>query len=256
MQVVKALLDNGANSSVVADGCYTALIVAAQGGHLAVVTLLVEAGANTEERDSDGHTPIHLSSHRGYSNVMEVLLEAGAKVDGRLPDGATPLYLACETGRRRAVRLLLDAKTNPLLAPADPSGASFFPLDVASQNGYSGLVHDMLERVGIRGCGGPTGGVDALHYAAQSQHLDVMVLLTAVGVVDTGIGLLAAAGNGRVASVRFLLHQREVRRTSDVRAYINSARDESGRTTVYRCVFSPLQRLRVSSRDWQRPGRT
>lgn len=249
-QVAKVLLEKGANLAVVADERYTALIIAAQEGHPAVVELLVKAGADTEDRDSDGHTPLHLSSHRGYSNVMKVLLEAGARVDSRLPDGATPLYLACETGHRQAVRVLLDANTNPLLAPSGPSGISFFPLDVASQNGHSGLVRDMLEHVGIRGCGGPTGGADALHYAAQDQHLDIMIMLTEVGVVDTGIALIAAVGFGRDASVRFLLRQREARRgTSGVRAYVNDARDARGQTPVYRGVLeSPPSASRTIQR--------
>ena len=240
LRVVKVLLGNGANLSVVADERCTALLIAAQYGHVAVAKLLVEAGANIEERDDDGQTPLHLSSHRGYSEVMKVLLEAGARVDSRLPDGATPLYLACERGRRQAVRLLFEAGTNPLLAPAGPRGVRFLPLDMASQNGHIDTVRDFLERFGIKGCGGPSGGVDALHYAAQDQHLDVMELLTEVGVVDTGMGLIAAIGYGRVGSVRFLLRQRKLRqrnRGDDVRAYVNDSRDAQGRTPVYRCVL-------------------
>lgn len=241
-RVVKVLLENGADLSVVADECYTALIIGAQAGHVTVVKLLVEAGADKEQKDSQGHTPLHPSSHRGHSEVMEVLLEAGAKVESRLPDGSTSLYPACEEGHRQAVGLLLDAKTNPLLAPANASGDLFYPLDVASQDGHSDLVWDMLEHVGIEGCGGQTDGVDALHYAAQDQRLDVMVLLTEVGVVDTGIGLLAAVGYGRAASIRFLSRQQEVRhQASGVRAYVNDTRDPQGQTPVYRGVLQSPQ---------------
>eukprot|EP00752_Nemacystus_decipiens_P005500 g4978.t2 len=238
-RVVKVLLENGANLSVVADMGNTALILAAMHGHAAVVKLLVEAGANMEDRDCDGLTALHQSSYRGHPEVMKVLLEAGARVDIRLPDGATSLYLACETGQGQAARVLLEAGTNPLLAPTSPSGQVFLPLDMACQNGHIGIVRDMLGRFGIKGCGGPSGGVDALHFAAQDQRIDVMMLLTEVGVVDTGEGLIAAIGRGRVASVKFLLQQREVRRTGgdDVKAYVNNARDGQGQTPAYRCVL-------------------
>lgn len=62
---------------------------------------------------------------------------------------------------------------------------------------------------GIEGCGGASGGVDALNPAAQDQHLEVMATLTNAGVVDTGVALLAAAENGREGAVKFLLQQME-----------------------------------------------
>ena len=58
------------------------------------------------------------------------------------------------------------------------------------------VAKEVIRQVGIEGCGGASGGVDALVCAAEHNHPDVLVVLTDVGVVDTGSALVYAAGCG------------------------------------------------------------
>ena len=67
------------------------------------------------------------------------------------------------------------------------------------------MAHELIQLFGIEGCGGATGGLNALLMAAESQQLEMMVLLTRAGVVDTGLALLGAAAGGRESSVKYLL---------------------------------------------------
>ncbi|CAM9718729.1 unnamed protein product, partial [Ectocarpus sp. 12 AP-2014] len=71
-------------------------------------------------------------------------------------------------------------------------------------------------------CGGSSGGVDALQLAANHKHMDIMVILTNAGVVDTGLALAAAAGCGVEPPLKFLLEQARATKTTDGSAYVNT----------------------------------
>lgn len=99
------------------------------------------------------------------------------------------------------------------------------------------MVRELIQQVGIEGCGGGSGGVIALVVATAEGHVDVMSILVDAGVVDTGEALSMAAGYGWEASVKFLLQQR--RRwwpTSDGGVgYVNSC-DPPGATALFRSI--------------------
>ena len=204
-QVVTILLEKGANVFIVNDDGFTALHVSAQGGHLAVTKLLVKAGADLEAAVS--HTPLQLAAEGGYSEVMRVLIEAGAKPNSRLSDGSTSLYTAAFEGHVGAVKVLLRAGANPLLTFSSPSGPRLLPLDAAAREGHSEVVDLLIQEYGIEGCGGVSGGVDALAGAAENKHVEILRILTSAGVVDTGKALVDAAASACASSVKFLLQQ-------------------------------------------------
>lgn len=231
--IVKILLDNGADVSIVASDSGTALNVAAQNGHAAVVKILVDAGANIEGQTSDGCTPLHVAAYEGHPEVMRVLIEAGANPNSRIADGSTPMYSAAFKGHTEAVRILIRAKASPRFVVTSPSGNRFVPLDMAAQYGHSGVVRELLREHGIRGCAGETGGIRALRGAAQEQHVGVMAMLAEAGVADAGgQALVVAAEFGCEASVKFLIGLQEKRREADRVAYVSDTLDPFGRTPV------------------------
>lgn len=98
------------------------------------------------------------------------------------------------------------------------------------------MVHELIQQVGIDGCGGKSGGLDALCLAADKQQLDTMATLTNAGVVDTGPALSGSAEYGRESSVKFLLQQQGGRAASKD-AYLNY-RDSFGGTPLIHCIDS------------------
>ncbi|CAM9239848.1 unnamed protein product [Ectocarpus sp. 13 AM-2016] len=231
--IVKILLDNGANASIVASDRGTALGVAAQNGHAEVAKILVDAGADIEGQTSDGCTPLHVAAYEGHPVVMRVLIEAGANPNSRISDGSTPMYSAAFKGHTEAVRILIRAKANPRFVVTSPSGNSFVPLDMAAQYGHAGVVRELLREHGIRGCAGVTGGVRALRGAAKEQHVGVMAILAEAGVADAGgQALVVAAEFGREASVKFLIGLQEKRREAARVSYVSDTHDPYGRTPV------------------------
>lgn len=166
--VVRILVNKGANLSLVDDRGFSALHLATQGGHVAVTKLLMEAGADPEAQVSaTDPTPLYAAAEQGHSEVVGVLIEAGADPNTRGSGGLTPLYIAAGTGRVTAIKVLLRAKANPLLGCDDDTT----PLDVAAQNGHLEVVDTLIQECGIEGCGGASGGVAALKWAADKQHL-------------------------------------------------------------------------------------
>ena len=80
-----------------------------------VVKTLLDAGANTEARAVNSHTPLHSVAYNGGSpEVVKVLLDAGANIEALNSSGMTPLNLATysHTPSPEVVKALLDAGAN------------------------------------------------------------------------------------------------------------------------------------------------
>ena len=70
----------------------TALLLAAEMGHTAVVNLLIDEGANIFSRSSTNTSLLHLSASFGRSDAVRSLLEKGISYDVRDNRRRTPLH--------------------------------------------------------------------------------------------------------------------------------------------------------------------
>ena len=141
--------------------------------------------------------------------------------------GSTPLFIAAENGHIAAIQLLLRAKANPLLTMADKSGQVVVPFFAhCGPNGHLQAVRELVHQCGIEGCGGKSGGLQALRTAASTQHVGIMTVRMDAGVVDDGEALTAEL-YGQEASVKYLLR----RKTGAEAAHVNS-RDNLGITPL------------------------
>lgn len=212
-----------------------ALFRSCQNGHIAVTKMLVMADADVEARNWQGMTPLHKAAQKGHVGVMKVLLEAGANPNSRAPDGETPLKTAAAEGYLGAVKILMSAGADPLamcvVRASDGMDMVFVALDSAAGCGRLDVVRELLQRVGIEGCGGKSGGVAALEVAAAKKHLDIMVMLTNAGVVDPGRALVFAASVGGESYVKLLLRQREGK-ADGMRDYAHNSRHYRDRTPL------------------------
>ena len=244
--VVRILLDEGASVSFVGRDGFTALHRSAMKGHVAVTKMLIGAGADLEAKDSPGgDTPLLVAAYEGHFDVMRALIEAGANPDNRSVDGSTPLYVAAQGGHVNGIKLLLRAEANPLLIRTE-AGQTAVPLDMAAQHGHLEAVRWIMQEVGIDGCGGASGGVDAMWRAASFDHVDVLAVLADAGVVDTGTSLFSAVVCSYEASVKFLLQQQELS-TGGAAAYVNTVYDNSSRTPLVSAIVGTEARCYAPS---------
>ena len=120
---LRALLASGVEVDAVDDQEATALIPAARGGRVGVLTVLLEAGGNPNHLDGRlgrnparrGWTPLVHAVHTNQTAAVQTLRNFGA--DPNLParGGDTPLVMAAGYGRTSLVELLLAHGANPAL---------------------------------------------------------------------------------------------------------------------------------------------
>jgi len=73
-----------------------------------VVKLLLDKGANINDADRNGFTPLHHAIDKGNSEVVQLLLDRGANINDADRNGFTPLHQAIDKGNSELVQLLLD----------------------------------------------------------------------------------------------------------------------------------------------------
>ena len=100
--VVKWLLNHGADPNP--QGCRNRppLIIAADYGHLEEVQILLEHNADIHIRNDSGMTPLHEAASgrpdRDQVDIMQVLLHHGAIIDAEDNEGMTPFQVALKFG--------------------------------------------------------------------------------------------------------------------------------------------------------------
>jgi uncharacterized protein len=67
---------------------------ASRRGYLDIVRLLLENGADSDACDRNDSTPLMLASRGGHLDIVRVLLENGAAIDSCNYDNSTPLVFA------------------------------------------------------------------------------------------------------------------------------------------------------------------
>jgi ankyrin repeat protein len=80
-EIVKGLIDAGANVNATDWDNHTLLIQASESGDHAIMRLLIAAGADVNAKNSYGRTPLMYAAD-GCAETARILLEAGAYVEG------------------------------------------------------------------------------------------------------------------------------------------------------------------------------
>lgn len=191
----------------------TALTLACAGGHSELVKLLLQRGANIEHRDKKGFTPLILAATAGHAEVVDILNSHGADMEAqseRTKD--TPLSLACSGGRMEVVEYLLSKGANK----EHRNVSDYTPLSLAASGGYVNIIRLLLSHgAEINSRTGSKLGISPLMLAAMNGHTAAVKLLLEMGSdinaqieTNRNTALTLACFQGRHEVVKLLVERK------------------------------------------------
>ena len=119
------------------------LVDAITGEDVEMVKELIQAGADIEGRDKDGETPLIWASSYGHLEIVQELIQAGADVNAKDNDACTPLIWASSRGHLAVVQELIKSGAN-VNAPI-----GLIAIIVAHFNGQHEIVDELDKHVPI-----------------------------------------------------------------------------------------------------------
>lgn len=172
VEVMRLLLDAGADPNWRGQSEDTALHEAALTDNVEAMRLLFETGADPNLRDDIfNETPLHVAAVWSTPAAVAAMIAAGAELETRARDDETPLFLAAKSGNGPVVAALLDAGVDP--DAADANGRTPMRAALAANNGRG------LNGVSVARLAEVTSDLDRSLVAAieQGYHAAAMRLL-------------------------------------------------------------------------------
>lgn len=193
IDIVKAHVANGANIDQI-DPNGTALMSAVSMNHIEMVRLLLALGADVNRVETFHITALHHAAAKGENAIVEMLLKAGANINAQT--------------RHIDVSRLMRKDNSDVYNNT--------PLMNAAQCGHTETVKLLLDcgaKVNFKG--NPNNPYSALMYAAQHDHAEIVKLLLDRGAeIDLKSNpsnpysaLMYAAKHGHTETVRILLEK-------------------------------------------------
>lgn len=139
--VIRALLEQGADvDAVQADGM-TALHWAVWHDELTIAQLLIEHGADVNVQNRYGVPPLSLACRNGHGEIVNLMLQSGADANVSLRGGETVLMTAARTGRPQPVRALIAAGADVNARDDNNQTAVMW----AAAEGHAAVVRALIE---------------------------------------------------------------------------------------------------------------
>jgi ankyrin repeat protein len=176
--LAKILLERGVDIDEESSTGETALFMAAKAGHGAVAKLLLESGASVQEKSDQGRTALHVAARRGHEALAKMLLENGADIHEKTRGGETALFIAVRAGHTAVVKLLLENGAN-LHAKSTDGHNGITPLVLAIRNRHKDVARTLIEYESI-----PeqiSQRSNALMSAIETQQIDIVAVLSESG---------------------------------------------------------------------------
>jgi ankyrin repeat protein len=121
------------------------LALASANGHKEVVKMLIDAGADPNRHSGPDNSPLYEAASKGHTEIVRLLLDAGASIASEDGLYTAVMALAACNGRKEIVQLLADAGVDPNGKTEGDYRRSLFPLYEASRYGYPDIVLTLLE---------------------------------------------------------------------------------------------------------------
>ncbi|KAJ5391976.1 hypothetical protein N7509_007466 [Penicillium cosmopolitanum] len=240
-ELVKLLLQNGADVNKRTEGGLRPIILAAGTDDVSLVEIVLEEGSNPNEQDADGETALHKAIKSKNIAMTKLLLGKGANITtGKAANSS--LLLAADTNDPTLVSLILDK--DPSLEEADSNGETALWKAVRLKN--LSMVKILLEKEANPN---PTiKGGTMLHEAVESGDMAMIALLLHNGadpniITKTGkFALMQAVASNKGHIVKLLLDNGAKPDLHPKVGRVNTALGRAVRDNNYSLVKLLLQR--------------
>ena len=207
VDVVSTLLKAGVDKdSYDSHSGRTALLVAADKGHVELAGLLLRARASATVQDHDGNTALMLATARGSTEIVRLIV----KCDLDTPAGRWSWFFACDRGTRSDLEVIQTfIRCRFDIDSRDPNTGNT-ALHIAASHGRTEFVLVLC----VAGCDtglADSSGKTPLHAASERGHLHAArLLLDWYAEADScdhrgNTALHLASDNGHAELVRLLL---------------------------------------------------
>lgn len=136
-EMIKLLLDRGADVNLKSKSGNTALIEACSQGSVKITKYLIENGAKINDNNNIGHTPYMFASGKGQTELATYLISQGADINSEDRYGVTPYFLAASGGHWQLTEILLKKK-------AKIDIVDYYPYETAKSHKF--IVENYLEK--------------------------------------------------------------------------------------------------------------
>ncbi|XP_008294391.1 ankyrin repeat and SOCS box protein 2-like isoform X2 [Stegastes partitus] len=189
---VEFLLSHGADPNIANTSRETSLFTACEYPNEAIVELLLRSGAQVNRTSTQGGSALHEACRHGEVKICKMLLDAGADLKWKNIYDIQPFFTAAQHGHPDVVRLL--ARRGADINGQAGDGAS--PLYEACKNGHVSAVEALIALKADTNRA-TKSGLLPLHVAVQNNHIRIVSMLipatSRVRVMRSGISPLHIA---------------------------------------------------------------
>ena len=171
IDMMKLLIDNGANINYADENEFTPLNTAIETGDMELTKFLITNGANVNSLMQDGVSLIVYAISQNNMDLLQILIENGANVNNTTGDywAGSPLITASRLGLDNVVRILLSRNAD--INAVDMNGNT--ALHTAALNSQLSVIKLLLEKNPNLDIQNEVGNT-ALHLAVISGNIDIV----------------------------------------------------------------------------------
>lgn len=143
VELIKYLLDHGADPTLKSSKGVTPLVDAASLGNKEAVAMILESIKKTDPQLLTATDALIMAARQGFAEIVKVMVEGGTPKDFKSNEGWTPLAWAAKGGHEAVAEYLISAGAD--VNAGDKDG--YTPLDWANNEGYP-KVAALLKKAG------------------------------------------------------------------------------------------------------------
>ena len=151
IEVVKKLIDAGANLNIQDSRAKTALMYSVHNGNdnNEVSEKLIDAGADLNIKNIMGQTALMYSAGNGNNEVSEKLIDAGADLNIQDKNGQTALMYAIGYGKDQVAKKLIDAGTDLNIQDKYGKTALMYAVEKGRAEVFKKLIQDGVQDLNV-----------------------------------------------------------------------------------------------------------